>query len=121
LVLWVIAYEAFWRPWRARKWVRRVYDRCFWPGILLHRSVPNNGATAGEAGQWVASFNAWFNETQTELRKHSLQSVAAFVMTPIMTMDINPAIHHDCQNHYRAITAHVSNLKDIMEKPDIYF
>src|SRR5437870_1659648 len=70
-VLYVIAYETFWRPWRVRGWLKHVYDR-FSEGQAIRRRAPGAVGDSAEAQQhvseWKSSVDRWYADTQNMLK-----------------------------------------------------
>jgi len=120
LVLWVIAYEAFWRPWRARRWIRRVYEY-FSSGQALFNSAPHYRVDGEHVEAWNVSVSAWYRDTRDGLAKESPQSAAAFLLPPMRPMLALRDVHTLSHDSFRLLGDALENLKGIMEKADVYF
>jgi hypothetical protein len=121
-VLFVIAHETFWRPSRVRRWRKKIY-KCFSEGQIVQDRVPPQGpdqVAVERAEAWNADVDQWFIGTHELLKKYSLQSAGAFIHDP-MRPAMEYRLHELCRHRYHTLADRLQNLRDIMEKPDIYF
>jgi len=106
---------------RVRVWLKRLYE-WFAEGLTLRRRVPRAmNADPAAAQKWRSEMDRWYDDTQNMLKKYSVQSAAALVLEPAQpTLEFH-GIDPTCHQHFRVLTFALANLKEIMEKPDIYF
>lgn len=121
-VLFVIAYEAFWRPWQVRRWLKRIYE-WFDNGQQIRREIQNapNDLSADDWTRWREKVDEWYRNVQVVLKKDSPQAAAAFVFERVEPTFRFSDVNNDSQRHYRVLSDALKNLQGIMEKPDIYF
>jgi hypothetical protein len=70
---------------------------------------------------WKTEVNGWTQSVTAFLReKCSNQAAASFVHNPVrLPLTLNVA--SDAKDHYYTLQMRLDNLRQIMEKPDVYF
>lgn len=100
-------------------------------GKELQLSVPDPATTDWPVhDSWMKSVKAWSSDTNTFLATHSSRASSAFLLlldtASVTSMVIRPndssfQLHGYLREYYQRLVVQLSNLRQIMEKPEVYF
>jgi hypothetical protein len=121
LVLAIIAIEYGGHVWEKRRIkvrlaaIRSSYSQ----GQRLQLNAPRGLGVSQASQEWTASVRQWIDDTRSLLQLYSDQAAASFVHDPIDS----PQVHHTIPDPvtYALLATRLSNLRGIMEKPEVYF
>jgi len=123
VILWLDAPERFHRR-TVRKRLLMV-QKFMADGQQLERTAPvaAGDVDAGVAATWVQSVQTWIHQTHQSLTKHSVQAGMSFVHRKVSADIRYGGItgHSNARDWYRELLHHLDNLRNIMEKADVYF
>jgi len=121
LVLVVIAGEALlsWRSWRGKCKKRAQILALISKGQVLERCPPNFNEVA-RVNEWVQQVGSWAKETDNFLKTCSPQASAEFLSNLGVSPLSYPQMAPGAELWYKTILVRLSNLRNIMEKPDTY-
>ena len=92
-------------------------------GQKLQNSVPSSSQDPSQTHAWAKSVQDWIQDTQREMAKHSTQagiSFAHFAGGASSTISYSGMSTHT-QRWYKELLWRLDNLRNIMEKADVYF
>jgi hypothetical protein len=89
-------------------------------GVLLLRTAPQGQAAAEAIEKWKASVQEWTDNVYNHLAAINEAAVARFVDTSDMHAVEYLSISGAISSIYGVLQRRVQNLKDIIEKPEIY-
>jgi hypothetical protein len=91
-------------------------------GEVVEAAVPRAGNLDVSAiSTWNESVNAWVTETSNFLTRHSPTALAIFTHHVGATGMLYGGITKDARDYYDLLLARMNNLRNIMEKVDVYF
>jgi hypothetical protein len=70
---------------------------------------------------WVESVKTWILDTSGFLKSCSLHASAAFVDDTAPWVNVSARIPYPAHEMYRSLNHRLSNLRSIMESPNVYF
>jgi len=136
----LIAYEVWVGFYRHRKETRRQnklnkilasLGQFMDTGQDLQKSVSDPRYTEfGVLNLWMMSVNAWSLKANEFLSSHSPRAAAAFLLVrdsssadSVVFLDSGRSFHlgGTVREHYQKLLSQLDNLRQIMEKPEIYF
>jgi hypothetical protein len=127
LALGFIVYEFFsgrFHRWKTHRRVKRI-RRCFATGQQLQSDAKNKiryGGPEEPMRAWIQSVTDWTQETDTQLKRYSVQASQAFQYDPGAMF--NPLVadlfEPTAKATYLRLQHCLNNLRQIMEKPDVY-
>jgi hypothetical protein len=91
-------------------------------GEELHRKGPNlmSGQEQTELREWMAEVSHWVTQTEDLLGKYSSQALASFRHDEKGLGLKHRIIAENSQGVYAHLTERLNNLRDIIEKADVY-
>jgi hypothetical protein len=92
-------------------------------GQELRDSVPPSAQDPSQLKAWIKSVEDWIQDTQKEIANHSTQAGISFAhFSGGSSSSINyGGISGGAQIWYRELLSRLDNLRNIMEKADVYF
>jgi hypothetical protein len=123
LVLVLIAYEVGHPIYHQRKVRRRsrAITGFVESGRKLQNLAPGIEASDAEVSQWIESVEAWNNETHDFLKRYSAEAAASYLHNPGKFSGDYMGVAVKAQRVRRGLEERLNNLRDIMEKADVYF
>lgn len=121
LVLAIIAIEFFRIVLRERKTHKRLKKlyALMSKGQDLRDAVPSNDQVEMITA-WERSVRAWIAETSDALTGYSPQAAAAFDHGSAKSGSFRH-VHGALQDTYAILLKHIDNLRNVMEKPEVYY
>ena len=123
IIIWLDAPERFHKR-KVRKQLVSV-QRIMLDGHTLRESAPTAvpDVTHDVAALWVQSVQAWINDSHESLAGSSRQAALAFIHRDVAPDVIYGAISEraNARTHFRELLIRLDNLRNIMEKADVYF
>lgn len=120
-VLGLIAYEV-WDKIADRRRIKKRTKVLF--GLLntgqeLLNGVPSVNYPENVAG-WVEQVLAWTKEARTALEGYTAHALASFNHLNIPTVNYT-GVSAGAHAHFKELMARLDNLRNIMEKPEVYY
>jgi hypothetical protein len=129
LVLALIGAEIAYHIWRGFKVGRRkkrlledLRKGQYLLGNAPRSRIGENAPSREEMDAWIYSVVGWSAKTDALLRKYSAEARAAFIhdpgaiLTPVALNDLHSYMH----GTYISLQRHLNNLRDLIEKSDVY-
>ena len=121
----LIAFEVgngIWRNRKANKRVAAIFARLAKGQVLQTNAPPAGTVDLNISAQWVESVRAWIQQTHEFLGNYSPQAAASFLHdrggASVNYGGVSGLVQ--AREWYATLVSRLNNLKDIMEKPDIY-
>lgn len=125
LVLGLIAYEVLGKVRKDQRIKKRLIAMrgAMANGHSLQEAIPRGTGITDAAREWGKSVDLWVEETGRLLETYSPQAVVAFVHDPgeLSKSVLAGGGPIADPRRYTLLVRRLNNLKDIMEKPDVYF
>lgn len=131
LIVWLDIPE--WSHKRRVAKVARVLSDFMFKGQSLAQGVPNPRELtdfAAFAG-WLSSVESWRTDVAQFLSEKSSRSASAFLLITVSEANVSNVVHPlegwsfrltgDHREAYQALLAYLTNLRSIIEKPEVYF
>jgi hypothetical protein len=99
-------------------------------GYNLQITTPNPQLDTSTVSDWIQSVRAWAYETEIILNHHSLRAVRAFTLVVdsseaermvYPTSGMPFYVTGNLREAYQRLLAQLNNLRNIIEKPEVYF
>ena|SRR5208283_2726634 len=121
VILWLDAPERFHKK-KVRKRLVLV-QRIMLDGHALRNSVSTASASNQTASQWIQSVQAWIDTSHQSLADVSMQAALAFMHRNVVP-DVSwggVTNRQDVSRQFQELLVRLDNLRNIMEKADVYF
>jgi hypothetical protein len=121
VILWLDAPERLHK--RTIRKGLRVVQLCLVQGQELRNSVPSSGQDSVQVNAWTKSVEDWIRDTQMEMSKRSTQAGISFAhFSGGASSLVNyTGIAGTAMQWYKELLLRLDNLRNIMEKADVYF
>jgi hypothetical protein len=120
VILWLDAPERFHKR-KVRKRLLMV-QRIMLDGHNLRTSAPAVViATNDVAEQWVKSVQTWIDGAYQSLANASMQAALAFIHRDVAPDIVWGGVHANARGQFGELLHRLDNLRNIMEKADVYF
>jgi hypothetical protein len=100
-------------------------------GVGLQRSVPDTAKEeVGVLQSWMTNTKAWGDKVSECLATHSLRASAAFLLVHDLSLSDSVVfapsgelfyLLSPLREHYQRLLTQLNNLRQILEKPEVYF
>lgn len=121
VILWLDAPERFHKR-RVRKRLA-IVQRMMLDGHALRNSVADANVSDEAASKWIQSVQSWIDTSYKTLADTSMQAALAFIHRNVIPDIYFGGVTNraDVSKQFQELLLRLENLRNIMEKADVYF